>query len=142
MGHMKRSLKLKVRSAESEDVYKDIVRISEVTRDGLKTGRVHKFSVPEGTAYFILRGTGPEHDGKLLIDEAARGKLGLSAGVERDFRIEEAGFWGELRWMWNATDPTYRIAGRLGVLSFALGLIALVPLVIDLAKWLSSICAE
>lgn len=129
-------LSLKLRSAEYDDVYRDIVRISEATRQGLKTGRIYKFAVEGASAHFILRGTGPENDGKMLIDEAARSKLNLAAGSEVAIRISEAGWLGELAWMWSATDPTYRIAGRLGVLSFLLGLIATIPLVAALVSWL------
>jgi hypothetical protein len=127
---------LKVRSADAEDVYKDIVRISESSRSGLKTGRIHRFSTSKGAAYFILRGSGPENDGKILMDEAARSKLNLEASVEREFAIHEVGFWGELRWVWNATDPTYRIAGRLGVLSLLLGLLAIVPIASDIGRYI------
>ncbi|HEY8948688.1 MAG TPA: hypothetical protein VIM56_07365 [Rhizomicrobium sp.] len=136
MARPSKIVSLKVRGAESEDVYKDIVRISEASRHGLKTGKVHKFSVPEGSAYFILRGSAQENDGKILMDEAARGKLNLGPGAEREFEIQEAGFWGELRWVWNATDPTYRIAGRLGVLSFSLAILALWPVAEELLRWI------
>lgn len=134
-----RQIKLKVRSAQEEDVYKDIVRISQNSRHGLKTGKIHRFKADGNHAYFILRGTGPENDGKLLIDEAARSKLSLSAGAEREFLIEEVGWWGELVWMWEATDPTYRVAGRLGVLSLLLGLLAFAPLIYSALNALHSL---
>jgi len=134
-----RTIKLKVRSAESDDVNKDIVRIAERSRSGLKTGRIHKFTVGDQSAYFILRSCSPDDAGKIFMDETAREKLGLAGSVEREFRIERAGLLGELRWLWSATDPTYRIAAKLGVLSFCLGVVALVPLVIDLIVFVAKL---
>jgi hypothetical protein len=91
-------------------------------------GRIQRFITSKGTAYFILRGRSSADAGKITMDQACRSKLALSAGAECDFDIREAGFWGELRWMWSATDPTYRAAGRLGVLSLFLAVVALIPL--------------
>lgn len=119
---------LKVKSADEEDVYKDIVRIPAKDRGDLKTGRIHRFSTSNGVAYFILRGSSPDNAGRILMDEASRDKLNLKASVECEFDIREARFLGQLRWMWSATDPTYRIAGQLGVLSFALALLAFSPI--------------
>ena len=136
MNRTSHTVRLTVKSIEYDDVYKDIVRMSEASRDGLKTGRIHRFRTSAGAAYFILRGTKSKNDGKILMDEAARSKLNLEAKTEAEFEICEVGFWGELRWVWNATDPTYRIAGRLGALSFFLAIIALLPLIKELLGWL------
>jgi hypothetical protein len=135
VGYVRHKVRLSVRSAEIDDVYKDIVRISEESRGPLKTGRVHKFATGSGTAHFILRGSSPSNVGKILMDEAARAKLKLEPSAECDFDIQEVGFWGELRWAWSATDPTYRVAGKLGVLSFVLGVISLI-------LGFAAICAE
>jgi hypothetical protein len=138
VSHAPHRVTLKAKSAREEDVYKDIVRITEKDRGDLKTGRIHKFKTSNATAYFILRGNGPSDDGKILIDEAARNKLNLGPSAESDFVIQQVGFWGELRWVWSATDPSYRIAGRLGVLSLFLGVLALglgiAPLFIEAFK--------
>ena len=69
----------------------------------------------------------------VLMDKASRYKLKLAPSEECDFTIREVGFWGELCWVWGATNPVYRIAGRLGVLSLVLGLAAFAPLVWDIA---------
>lgn len=142
-------LTLTVQSAKDEDVYKDIVRIPQADRGELKTGRVHRFSVKgEGSGYFILRGAAERYNGTIRMDSAARSRLNLGSGKTYVFKVEEAGFIGELVWGWYATDPSYRAAARLGVLSFFLAIIALAPVVfticaryiwpsfLDLVAWL------
>ena len=130
-----RTVKLKVRATDPDDINKDIVRVAERRRAGLKIGRIHKFTVGDQSAYFILRSCAPEDAGKIFMDEAAREKLGLSAGADKEFKIERASLWGEICWLWNATDPTYRIAAKLGVLSLGLGIIALVPTVLSIISF-------
>lgn len=122
-----------VRSAKREDVYRDIVRISEQSRGSLKNGRVHRFHTASGSGYFILRGLGSTNDGLIRMDEASRASMGLPFGQKYEFTIAEAGFWGELLWAYSATDPAYRIAAKLGVLSFVLAVIAFVPIA---SEWL------
>ena len=137
---MGKSLTLRVRSAKYNDIYKDIVRVSEQSREGLLPGRVHKFISPNKTAYFILRGAGPKDDGLIRMDEESRKKLAVKYGETYDFEISPVGFLGEMKWAFGATDPSYRIAARLGVLSFFLGLFAFVPVLWNLLKWIVSLC--
>lgn len=118
--------RLKVHGADEDDVYEDIVRIPEKDRGELKTGAIHRFSTAKGAAYFILRGSKPDNAGKILMDKASRDKLSLNPSEECDFDIREAGFWGEFCWVWRATNPVYKVAGRLGVLSFFLGIVAVI----------------
>lgn len=129
MANVSLSCHLKVDSVEDEDVYKDVVRIAKTDRGSLRAGRIHRFVANGRTSYFIIRGAGNRRgQGKISMDEASRTKLGLTRGLQYSFEITEAGFWGELRWAFYATDPAYRVAARLGVLSFGLGLLALLPL--------------
>ncbi|WP_029414950.1 hypothetical protein [Brevundimonas bacteroides] len=119
------TVQLLVRSARSEDVYKDVIRIAEADRSGLRTGRIHKIRTGGSHAYAVLRGLG-KAEGKILLDEAVRQRLGVTYGQTHEFKLNEAGFLDQLGWGWNATDPTYSSATKLGVLSFWLGLISLV----------------
>lgn len=137
---------LEVHQGREGEVYKDIVRIHEGSRGNLKAGRVHKFSTCHGTAYFILRGgDAGQNVGKILMDDVSRTTMGLTLNSRYKFDIREAGFWGELWWACNAVDPTYRIAARLGVLSFGLGIVAVVPIAWQALgcawKMLRAVCA-
>lgn len=126
MAKRKHAANLVVRSARYADVYKDTIRIAEVDRGNLRTGRIHRFKMGSKVAYAVLRGLSPVHAGKILMDEATRERLDAGYGASTDITISEASFWGQLRWGWDATDPTYSTATRLGVLSFGLGLLSLV----------------
>jgi hypothetical protein len=130
---------LTVGHAPDDDVYKDIIRIAQADRGDLPTGRAYRVSANGRTAFFILRGVGPGAAGKALLDEAARDKLGVKAGEAYRLSLVGAGFLDELRWMWTATDPTYRAAGRLGVLSLALGIISLVLAAPPLVQWAATL---
>ena len=124
-------MKLTVQQAAKEDVYKDIVRVSEQYR-----ADTHGVIVPEGSvcrivaagraAYGILRGLGSSSERVITIDERLRNLLHLSDGCEVDFHFKKAGFWGQFRWAWSASDPAYRVAARLALLSVVLGAIGLV----------------
>lgn len=135
---------LTVRSARDADVYRDTIRIAEADRGSLKTGTICRFKAGDATAYAILRGLGPARNGEILIDEALRDRLKVPYGQCQQFEIQQVGFLGSLMWGWNATDPTYATAARLGVLSFVLGVIAvaltLPPLIEFLGRWLLSPC--
>lgn len=124
-------MRLKVSAAQKEDVYKDIIRVSEQYRRDYK-GRL----IPEGTVcliqvnskklYTILRGNLEGGKKEILIDERLRNRLNLNVGDEVDFIFKKSGLWGEFSWAWNASDPAYRICARLGLISVIIGIIALV----------------
>lgn len=116
--------KLVVRSARYADVYKDTIRLAEGDRGNLRTGRIHRFKIGGKVAYAVLRGLSPVHAGKILMDEATRDRLEVGYGSSVEVSITEASFLGQLRWGWEATDPTYATATRLGVLSFVLGILS------------------
>lgn len=120
------SVALVPRSADKDDVYKDIVRIPRSYRGDLRYGFVHKFRVGRESSYFILRGAADKHDNVIMLDAESRKKLRLPSKVSDpvNFEITEANFWGELMWAWKATDPAYRVAAKLGVLSFFLGILS------------------
>lgn len=115
---------LLVRSARYADVYKDTIRIAESDRGLLRTGRIHRFRIGKKVVYAVLRGLAPSRVGQILMDEATRDRLDAGYGQIADVFISEAGFWGRLRWGWDATDPTYSTATRLGVLSLGLGVLS------------------
>lgn len=124
MPRRKHLTRLLVRSARYADVYKDTVRVSESDRAHLRTGRICRFKAGEKVAYAVLRGLAPNRAGQVLMDEAVRDRLQVRYGEPADLVISEAGFWGRLKWGWDASDPTYATATRLGVLSLVLGILS------------------
>lgn len=125
MAKRKHEADLLVRSARYVDVYKDTIRIAEADRGALRTGKIHRFTIGKRSAYAVLRGLSPTNAGRILMDEPTRDRLEVRYGELAKVKISEASFWGHLRWGWDATDPTYSTATRLGVLSFGLGILSL-----------------
>ena len=123
-------MKLKVQQATKEDVYRDIVRVSERYRldthgEWVPEGSVCRIIAPSGTAYGILRGLDNSSEPVINMDERLRNLLHLRDGAEVDFQFKSAGFWGQFRWAWSASDPAYRVAARLALLSVVLGAVGL-----------------
>ena len=90
-------MKLKVRSVRSEDFLQDLIRVHSSNRKGLRAGQLCKV-----TAH-----------GKHII------------GEETEFQFNEVTWLEELNWVWRASDPVSRTAGRLGIVSLWLGAIGL-----------------
>lgn len=134
--HTKFIGELEVHQIKKDDIYKDIIRIKQESRGDLREGRVHKFITKHGSGYFILRGN-QEVDSadRILMDDITRDTLHLCRDAKYRFQIEEATFWGELRWAWGAVDPAYRVSAKLGVLSFGLGILALAPVAWSMLDW-------
>ena len=124
-------MKLKVQQAAREDVYRDIVRVAEKYRldthgEVVPEGSVCRIVALGGAAYGIMRGLGNSSEQLISMDERLRNLLHLSEGDEVEIQFKTMGFWGQFQWAWNASDPAYRVAARLGLLSVILGALGLV----------------
>jgi hypothetical protein len=121
---------LRVRQAGAEDVYRDVIRIPEEYRldtrgRRIPEGAVCKLWTSSASAYVILRGCTQEGVPVVKIDERQRNLLGVKLGEDAHLCLAKAGCWGEFVWAWNASDPAYRIAARLGLISALLGILGL-----------------
>lgn len=123
-------MKLRVKQAAKEDVYRDVIRIAEPYRVNKKNltiteGSICKVCVEDKFIYAILRGCGQDNSPNAYIDERLRNSLGVQLDQEADFFICKSGLWGEFMWAWKASEPAYKIAARLSLLSVALGLLSI-----------------
>lgn len=133
-------MRLKVRLAQKEDIYRDIIRIPEQYRLD-NEGKL----IPEGTiclvlvnsrkVYAILRGNLNVDNAEAQIDERLRNRLNLSVDKEEEITFKKSGLWGEFMWAWQASDPAYRISARLGFLSVLLGILALLITIFSIAHF-------
>ena len=62
----------------------------------------------------------------IRLDDRTREKLDVKTATIYQFGIREVWWLGQFLWAWNASDPTARVAARLGILGFALGVIGAV----------------
>jgi hypothetical protein len=131
-------LKLKVKKARSEDIYRDIIRIPEKYRDDdlehrtITEGSVCRIIANSKSIYAVLRGNILTEEKEVLIDERLRNRLGLKLGEEIEFNIKKSPWYGEFLWAWYSSDPAYRINTRVTLLSLILGLIALIISIVSL----------
>jgi len=123
-------MKLTVCKAESMDVYRDIVRVPECQRKykngrTIQEGRICRIIVGNKATYGILRGLGDSTAAVIQVDERIRNVLEIKVGEEADLIFKKTFLLGKLHWAAIASDPAYRIAVWLGIVSVLLGIIGL-----------------
>jgi len=133
-------MKLKVAQIDEEGVYKDLARIPERHRTdhrgrAIEEGRICKVTAGDRSVLLSLRGQQDHSNPTIHIDEKTRKALGLTAGKEAEFQLRKVSWLGQFLWAWRATDPAYRIAARLGLLSVVLGGIGLALGIVSI--WIS-----
>ena len=131
--------RLKVRLLQDGDVYKDIVRIAEVHRadkngEIIEESTVCWISGGPHSSLAVLRGYQNSDKAEIHMDDRTRARLGVKLDEIHDFEFRRAGLWGQLRWAWSASETGYRVSSRLAVIGLILGVLAFIPVLIDLAK--------
>lgn len=121
----------RIEEARSDDVYHDIARIPACYRkdpDGkpIKEGLICCITIRGISRHLILRGDLNASSATIRLDDITRNAFGVQKGDEEEVRMQPAGLINQTRWAWNASDPSYRIASRLGVISLILGAIGLI----------------
>ena len=135
---MKIQVDLEVHQVDAVDVYKDIARIHQTKRGNIPEGKICRFWVGKKSRLLAVRGLSDKILGErkqttvddfknILLDEVTRDRLKLTLNETYTFKIRSAGWLGQFWWAWRSSDPGYRIATRLGVISLLLGLIAAIP---------------
>lgn len=128
-------MRLKVKKIHPKNIWRDHAHIPERHRKdsrgaGIKEGTICKISADGRTTYVCVRGVIGETEPIIKIDEKTRNDLGVTIDNEYEFELTKAGWLGQFRWAWDATDPNPRIAARsgltLGGLSVLLGILGLV----------------
>lgn len=119
------TVRLQVRQADLGDVMGDIARFDKQHRtfNGklVRAGRVVILQANQRTERVVARGPAKLEKGEIALTSETRERLGISSGAEVDFTFAEANFFDEFLWAWRATNPTDRVAARLGLISVFLG---------------------
>jgi hypothetical protein len=116
---------LVVHELDKDDFLQDIVRVHYSHRKDIKAGQICRITVKDVPVLAAARGAPKNDRTGIWLSDAMRSRLGVKEGMTADFEIKKARWYQEFAWLWYATDPANRTAGRLGVISFALGLIGL-----------------
>ena len=116
-----------VHQVNRDDVFHDMVRVHRSHRRGIRTGRLCLVSANGSKSIIAIARNSLRNDTKgIWLDNAQRHELGVKAGHEADFNIVRAPWYHEFLWVWRASDPVNRTAGRLGIVSLGLGIIGVV----------------
>lgn len=126
---------LEVHDALKEDVYRDRARIASSYRGTINEGVVCKLTVKGKHVLLEVRGMVNDNLAEkptIRLDEKSRTHLGVLPKECCQFTIRESWWIGQFLWAWNASDPTPRIAARLGILGLVLGMLGAVLGIISL----------
>lgn len=119
-------MNLAVARLDASDVYKDMARIPQEHRFDVRgkvvhEGQICRVRVRDRSATLSIRGYSENSAAVIRVDERTRARLEVTIGDEADFSLTPVGFPGQFAWAWRASDPAYRIAARLGLISVILG---------------------
>jgi hypothetical protein len=146
-------MRLTVHQASRWDLYRDLVRIPDSCRKDqhqkpIKEGRVVRLEFGSASRLVVVRGVEGCDVHKnctdelcIHMDEVTRDHLKVAFRQVCDFRLKPVHRWGELRWAWNATEIGYRISAQLAAVGVALGVVALIPTIWDLTRWVARLLA-
>jgi len=122
---------LTVHQLRENDVYKDLVRIPEAHRKDKDGNRIRESTICEvtvdggttGRTVVCVRGSVRDTEPWIRMHDKTRLDLGVTERRDYDFRLTRAGWAKQFCWAWCASDPTPRIAARLGLVSVSLGVV-------------------
>jgi hypothetical protein len=118
--------KLKLYPLFREDVFKDIARVGELDRGGIREGSVCRVIANGHTKQLIVRGL-EGLPGVIMFDEITRESMGkMQTGFSYDFSIEESGPIGQIVWACTVSDRGARISAWIGIVSVVLGILGAV----------------
>ncbi|GEM_PF-4431242 len=113
-----------VHEAKQTDVYKDIIRVHESVRDGVREGRICRVCVNgKKSALFSIRGLPDCEKNFIRIDDIGRDRLKLSEKDQAAFTFAEVSWTEAVRWAAKAADPGARIATWIAIWSGGLGVV-------------------
>lgn len=125
-------MRLTVCQSAKEDVFRDLVRIPEAQRldrreRPIENGAICKITVRDKSILATVRGCGEDElPPYVFLDRKQRDALGVSPPTAYDFDLRPVWLIGQCRWGWHASDPAYRLAARLGLLSVTLSVVSVV----------------
>jgi hypothetical protein len=121
-----KKIKLTVHEIDREDIFLDSVRVHYSHRPGIRSGRLCRIIANGKCTFAIARNTLKNDREGIWLDNTQRKNLGgIRAGDKLDFDFTKASSLREVAWLWNASNPANRIPGRLGIVSFGLGIVGL-----------------
>ena len=98
-------MRLKVGGLESDDLYRDRIRLHRHFRGGIRVGRICRLATPYRSTLVEVRGKVGDPKEVIYMDQATRQRLGLVIGSVEEFSLQPAGWLRQFIWAANASDP-------------------------------------
>lgn len=129
--------KLKVKGLSGNEGRSDLIRLNWQDRNDEAFPRwsVAILKLGKTCRYVVVLGQ-DDHSGFIELDYDHRQFFQVKKGDEREFELIRAGIWGNIVYLLTARDPMLRLPAIISIVSFGLGLIAFLPMIMDLIKWL------
>jgi ribosomal protein S1 len=123
-------MKLEVANIHWADVYKDMARIPELHRndiygENITEGDICEVSIGENSVFLSVRGQTEHNNPAIHLDERTRNKLGVKIGETVEVKIRSAEPIEKYRWVLSASDPAYRLASQVALISLAVSLVGM-----------------
>jgi hypothetical protein len=137
-------MQLKVQKLPDADGWRDMVRVPhEFRRDArgepIARGRVVRIRANGRCGYVVVRGydykPNEPNEGLIFVDPTWRGKLKLDVDKTYDITLERVNRLADWLWMWRANDPLVRIPAQISLISFFLGILALILSIPPTVEW-------
>lgn len=118
-------MQLTVQRLSFQDSWRDIVRVKKryrLDRKGnrIQRGRICRVTVGDQSKWVIMHGRETD-EAVIQMDLNVRTALDVKADHAYDFEFDQLSWFQSLWFPWKASDPGYRVAGQLGLISFILG---------------------
>lgn len=128
---MKKTLVVKGMSAN--DGRSDIVRIHYKARgeDAFPRWSVARLECNGKCKYVVVLGH-ENAENIIQLDIDHRFAFGVEKNSEAVFELTPAGFWGNIRYLLGAHDPMLRLPAWISIVSFFLGMVSFVPMIVEL----------
>jgi hypothetical protein len=130
---------LKVTPIAIEDAWKDIVRIKKEYRQDnndkhINRGAICRLTVGDHSKWVIVHGRVPD-DRIIEMDLSTRLALKVGNGASYDFKLTRIS-WLRSPWFpWKASDPIFRVPAQISLISFFLGVVALILSIPPTIEW-------
>jgi hypothetical protein len=138
-------MQLKVQKLPDGDGWRDMVRVphkfrKDATGEHIARGHVVRIHANGQCGYVVVRGydykANEPHDGLIFVDSTWRGKLKLEVDESYEVTLERVGRLADWLWIWRANDPLIRIPAQISLISFFLGILALLLAIPPSVDWI------
>lgn len=122
-----------VRPAPEGDIGKDRIRIHYRRRSNARRFSIMRVKSSKYSAVLCVLGLDGAED-EVQMDIDLRNAFNVQPDQTIELEVSSVGWIGKLRWYLFATDPAVHVPAWIGVWSFVIGALSLIPSIIDVFR--------